>query len=380
MSISERLADKRLVVCVGPGGVGKTTVAAALGLREAIKGRRVLVLTIDPARRLAQALGLDGLGDAIKEIDLSGLEPGSVAPGCSLSAAMFDQEQSMDDLMRRVSPDAATREGILHNRVYRAMAGSLARSHAYLAMERLYEVTQTGNYDLVILDTPPARNALDILDAPGRLMRFLEEGVVKWFVTTERAGWAGRILAGGSAAATKLFAMVVGKDLLDETLAFFRLFYQLRHGFRERAQEMQDMLRDDATAFLLVSSAETTHLDDARALAESIAQRGVELRIATFNRSYERLAKDDREIVTSYEHSLLGLAGVSATEPGEIGSALEMVEGLLRRSAAKNARAQMAVAALRPALPSQCMTRMIPWLDHDIRDLDGLVALGPYLE
>ena len=140
------------------------------------------------------------------------------------------------------------------------------------------------------------------------------------------------------------------------------------------------MLRDDATAFLLVSSAETTHLDDARALAESIAQRGVELRIATFNRSYERLAEDDREIVTNYEHSLLGLAGASATEPGEIGSALEMVEGLLRRSAAKNARAQTAVAALRPALPSQCMTRMIPWLDHDIRDLDGLVALGPYLE
>ena len=378
-SISAALAHRRLAVCVGPGGVGKTTIAAALGLREACRGRRVLVLTIDPARRLAQALGLEGLGDAIKSIDLSSLGAGKVAEGGSLSAAMFDQAQSMDDLMRRVSPDAATRDGILHNRVYRAMAGSLARSHAYLAMERLHEVMQTGDYDLVILDTPPARNALDILDAPGRLMRFLEEGVVKWFVTTERKGWAGRLLSGGSAAATKLFGLVVGKDLLDETLAFFRLFYELRHGFRERAEEMQALLRDRATAFFLVSSAETTHLDDARALAESIASRGVELRVAAFNRSYERLGDDGREIVTEYDHALGEVARLAPEEAQAVAPALATVEELLRRTARRNARAQVAVQGLRPVLPEACVDRMIPWLDHDIRDLEGLAALAPYL-
>jgi anion-transporting ArsA/GET3 family ATPase len=377
MSIADQLADKRLAVCVGPGGVGKTTIAAALALREASRGRRVLVLTIDPARRLAQALGLEGLGDAIKPIDLSTLDPATIAEGGSLHAAMFDQAQSMDDLMRRVSPDAATRDGILHNRVYRAMAGSLARSHAYLAMERLHEVMQTGDYDLVVLDTPPARNALDILDAPGRLMRFLEEGVVKWFVTTERKGWAGRLLSGGSAAATKLFGLVVGKDLLDETLAFFRLFYELRHGFRERAEEMQGILREEQTAFVLVSSAETTHLDDARALAKSIASRGVQLRVAALNRSYERLAEDGRELVTHYEHSLREAAGSDGDGHGPV---LDIIEELLRATARKNARAQRSVASLRESLPKGCVDRMVPWLDHDIRDLEGLAELAPYLE
>lgn len=379
MNLHETLASRRLAVCVGPGGVGKTTVAAAMALREARAGRRVLVLTIDPARRLAQALGLDGLGDAIKRIDISGL-PGDAVPGGSLSAAMFDQAQSMDDLMRRVSPDAATRDGILANRVYRAMAGSLARSHAYLAMERLHEVLQTGDYDLVVLDTPPARNALDILDAPGRLMRFLEEGVVKWFVTTERKGLAGRLLSGGSAAATKLFGMVVGKELLDETLAFFKLFYELRHGFRERAEDMQAVLREPSTAFMLVSSAESTHLDDARALAESITSRGVELRIAAFNRSYERLAQDGREIVTSYARDLPADARAVGIDGADRVEALEALASIMRHSAARNARAQTAVERLADDLPKACVTRMIPWLDHDIRDLGGLHELAPYLD
>ena len=378
--LAKMLSDKRLAVCVGPGGVGKTTVAAGIALREARAGRRVLVLTIDPARRLAQALGLEGLGDAIKEIDLGELGPDAVAPGGSLSAAMFDQSQSMDDLMRRVSPDAATRDGILQNRVYRAMAGSLARSHAYLAMERLYEIMQGEDYDLIILDTPPARNALDILDAPGRLMRFLEEGVVKWFVTAERKGFAGRLLSGGSAAATKLFGLVVGKDLLDETLAFFRLFYDLRHGFRERAGEMQARLREQSTAFVLVSSAESTHLDDARALAESIASRQVSLRAAIFNRSYERLGDDGREIVTHYEEKLHEAALASGVDVETHGKALDALVGLLQHSAARNARAKASVDVLAATLAEGCITKMIPWLDHDIRDLLGLAELHPYLD
>jgi anion-transporting ArsA/GET3 family ATPase len=377
--LSSALADRRLAVCVGPGGVGKTTVAAALALHEARAGRQVLVLTIDPARRLAQALGLEGLGDAVKEIDLSSLGADANAKGGSLSAAMFDQAESMDHLMRRVSPDAATRDGILQNRVYRAMAGSLARSHAYLAMERLYEVMGTGDYDLVVLDTPPARNALDILDAPGRLMRFLEEGVVKWFVGSERKGLAGRLFATGGAAATKLFGMVVGKELLEETLAFFRLFAELRHGFRDRATQMQARLREPTTAFVLVTSAESTHLDDARALAESIASRGVSLRAAAFNRSYERLGDDPREVVTRYEDDL-----ASAVDKESLGheASAELVEGLaglMRRTAERNARSQAAVDGLLSELPETCQSQFIPWLDHDIRDLPGLAELDPYM-
>lgn len=370
---------KRLVVCVGPGGVGKTTVAAALALREARRGRKVLVITIDPARRLAQALGIDGLGDAIVPIDLSRLEAAGVEIRGELSAAMFDQAESMDALMERVSPDAQTRDGILQNRVYRAMAGSLARSHAYLAMERLHEVMQSGAYDLVVLDTPPARNALDILDAPGRLTRFLEDGVVKWFVQREKKGWAGRLLSGGGAAVTKLFGLVVGKDLLDETLAFFNVFYDLRAGFRERADEVQAMFREPTSAFVLVSSVDTTHLDDARALSGSVGSRQVRLRYAIFNRAYERLREDPRVLASEVGPALAEERERLSQDDPKLQTVLREMEALFETAARGNAAALAAVETLRDHLPQGCLTRMVPSADHDIADLEGLHALAPHL-
>lgn len=376
MSLDTLMDTRRLAVCVGPGGVGKTTIAATLALREATRGRKVLVMTIDPAKRLAQALGIEGLGDETKEIDLTPLRDAGVSISGELHAAMFDQAESMDALMRRVSPDHETSEGILKNRVYRAMAGSLARSHAYLAMERLYEVMAEGQFDLVVLDTPPARNALDILDAPGRLTRFLEEGVVKWFVPSERKGIAGRILSTGGAAVTKLFGLVVGKDLLDETLDFFKIFYKLRAGFRERAGEMQATLRDAQSAFVLVSSADETHLDDARALARSVASRGVELELAVFNRSYERLVDDPLRVVTQANPQMQ----VEALEfEGPTRELVAQLEGLWSAAAHRNGRSLDAIGSLDSDLSERCLRRMVPWADHDVRDLQGLHELVPHL-
>ncbi len=374
------LDGKRLIVCVGPGGVGKTTVAASLALREAIRGRRVLVITIDPARRLAQALGIDGLGDAIIPIDLSELEAQGVEVRGKLAAAMFDQAESMDALMTRVSPDEQTRQGILSNRVYRAMAGSLARSHAYLAMERLHEVMSGDDYDLVVLDTPPARNALDILDAPGRLTRFLEDGVVKWFVTRERKGLAGRLLSGGGAAVTKLFGMVVGRDLLDETLAFFNVFYELRGGFRERAEAVQAMFREPSSSFVLVSSTETTHLDDARALAASVGSRRVALEFAIFNRAYERLEADPSLLRTTVPADLdaqLEAASAGISDPAR--ALVPALRAAVAKAAAANASAVAAVESIAAELPGSCVRRMVPSADHDVSDLRGLAALAPHL-
>ena len=154
-----RLASQRLLVCVGPGGVGKTTLAAALGVGAARRGKRVLVLTIDPAKRLASALGLDGLDDEIRPVDLHG----DSATG-SLHAAMLDTRASYDALITRIAPNEDARARILDNRVYNAFSRTLARSHAYVAMERLHEVMRDDTWDLVILDTPPLRSALDILD------------------------------------------------------------------------------------------------------------------------------------------------------------------------------------------------------------------------
>lgn len=386
--IDELLMRQRLLVSVGPGGVGKTTVSAAIALRAAELGRRTLVLTIDPAKRLADALGLTGLADRIREVPTDDLRKSGVEVPGQLFAAMFDNAASMDTLMQRVAPDAETRDKILRNRVYRAMAGTLARSHAYLAMERLHEVMSSGLYDLVILDTPPARNALDILDAPSRLATFLEEGVVKWFVRTDKArGLRARIMQSSGAAATKLFEVVVGKELAQETIGFFEAFYGMREGFHERASAIQALLRAKHTSFVLVSSADATHLVDAEALATGIKSRGVAIDVAVFNRSYERLTHaDPLQIVTES-----GELDVAATIRQLFGDELhrsereimtELMTSLHRvraEAAASNLRALESVRRLARELQPEALGLIIARLDGDIRDLPGLHALGPYL-
>ena len=225
MSVARLLASKSLLVCVGPGGVGKTTVAAALGLQAARMGRRTLVLTIDPARRLAAMLGLDGLDDTVRSVPMALIDP-TGAGGCAPLSA---------------------------------------------AMERLYDVLRTGDHDLVVLDTPPTRNALDILDAPGRLAGFLEEGVIKWFVHNPGEGLRGRLFARGGAAATKLLAMIAGDELVHELGEFFSVFMSLREGFQQRAQHVQQVLRAESSAFVLVSSAMAPNLADAQFLHDGLA-------------------------------------------------------------------------------------------------------------
>jgi anion-transporting ArsA/GET3 family ATPase len=385
--IDALLLRQKLLISVGPGGVGKTTVSAAIALRAAELGLRTLVLTIDPAKRLADALGLTGLDDRIREVPTESLTQTGVAVPGRLFAAMFDNAASMDSLMQRVAPDAQTRDKVLHNRVYRAMAGTLARSHAYLAMERLHEVMSSNSYDLVILDTPPARNALDILDAPSRLATFLEEGVVKWFVRNNEKGWRAKLMAGSGAAAIKLFEVVVGKDLAQETVSFFEAFYGMREGFHERASAIQATLRAKHTSFVLVSSADATHLADAEALATGIKSRGVGIDVAVFNRSYERLTHaDPLQIVT--EGGATDAAGTADELFGdelmfaERESMTELLTSLDRvrtEAAAGNLRALAAIDRLARQLSPETLGLIIARLDGDIRDLPGLHALGPYL-
>jgi anion-transporting ArsA/GET3 family ATPase len=369
--IDELLMRQRLLVAVGPGGVGKTTVSAAIALRAAELGRRTLVLTIDPAKRLADALGLTGLDDRIREVPTDDLRKAGVTVPGRLFAAMFDNAASMDTLMQRVAPDADTRDKVLRNRVYRAMAGTLARSHAYLAMERLYEVMNSGHYELVILDTPPARNALDILDAPSKLATFLEEGVVKWFVREKGGGLRAKLMQSSGAAALKLF----------------EAFGSMREGFHARAGAIQSLLRAKDTSFVLVSSADATHLVDAEALARGIQQRGVGIDVAVFNRSYERLTHaDPLQIVTQAGEldvptTIRLLFGDELLRPERetMTSLLTSLHRVRTEAAANNQRALESVRRLAKQLPPSALQLIIARLDGDIRDLPGLHALGPYL-
>ena len=277
-AIDEFLQRHRLVVCVGPGGVGKTTTAAALALRGAAQGRRALVLTIDPARRLADALGLDGLDDSLRQV------PG--VDGGSLHAAMLDTKASFDALIARIAePDAAAR--ILDNRVYRAFSRTLARSHAYVAAERLYDVLAGDEFDLVVLDTPPTRSALEILDAPLRLAQFLDEDVLKYFLRRDesKVSLAGLARLGGRAA-LRLLGVLVGEEVVDELLGFFTVLADQREGFVRRAEATAARLRDPATGYALVASTSPASLADAAHLADGLRAREMAPSLMVFNRAF----------------------------------------------------------------------------------------------
>lgn len=375
------LADKDLLVAVGPGGVGKTTISAAMGLEAARSGRNVLVLTIDPAKRLAQALGLTGLDDQVQEVSTAVLTDAGVDVPGKLYAAMLDTGRSFDALMARVAPTPHARDRILNNRVYRAMAGTLARSHAYIAMERLYEAMDDRRFDLVILDTPPTRNAIEILDAPGTLVAFLEENVVKWFVRRPSGGLRGRLWATGSAAVTRLLGLLAGREFLDEIVAFFESFYELREGFRERAERARAYLRHPRSSFVVVSSADPSNLDDALALADGIRSRGVTIEAAVFNRAYEPLGEDPLEVVTSIDRADTDerLSGVweDASSAPVVRRLMVGIERVLTEAAAANARAVETTSRFN--LSAETERVFVARLEEDICDLEGLYRLSPWL-
>jgi anion-transporting ArsA/GET3 family ATPase len=270
--------DARVLVCVGPGGVGKTTLAAAVAVDAASAGRHVALVTIDPARRLASALGLAGrLDDALRAV------PG--APG--LEAAMLDTRASFDALVHRIAGSEGERRAILDNRVYEAFSRTLARPHAYVAMERLHDLVTRGAHDLVVLDTPPTRSALDILDAPGRLARFAGSGVADALVAAlghHETGLRAGLRRGGQAVVGELLGQLFGRELATELAGFFAVFLHLRAGFATRATEVQRILRAPATAFVLVVAPDGTHLEDARALAGGLNERGVRITCVLSNR------------------------------------------------------------------------------------------------
>ena len=382
MSVAQLLTSKSLLVCVGPGGVGKTTVAAALGLQAARMGRKTLVLTIDPARRLAAMLGLDGLDDTVRAVPMALIDPDG-AGGCApMSAAMLDTGASYDALIHRVTSDPEHRQRILDNRLYRIMSRSFGAAHAYIAMERLYDVLHTGDHDLVVLDTPPTRNALDILDAPGRLAGFLEEGVIKWFLRNPGEGLRGRLFARGGAAATKLLAMIAGDELVHELGEFFSVFISLREGFQQRAEHVQRVLRADSSAFVLVSSAMAPNLADAQFLHDGLASRGIDVQAAVFNRAYTALGPDPLEVITTAAPRAAAhaarLTALGEHRP-ELHGLLAKLDILRAEIAAHNLVGQRAVASFTTQLPGTCLKVQVPKFERELRNLQALARLGDQL-
>lgn len=276
MSALEPLAQARVVVCLGPGGVGKTTVAAALGIALARRGRRTFVLTVDPARRLADALGV-ALGNAAVRVDL----PDEAA---RLDAAMLDTQAGYDALIERIAT-AAQRDAVYGSAIYRAFSRTLARSHAYVALDRVVQAEASGRYDCVVVDTPPLRSALEILDAPGHLTRLFDAGLVKALTRRER-GTLSRLVPLGASAARRLIAAVASRRLADELSDFFGALSPLEAGLSHSAERARQLLLGPETAHVLVVSPSETSLADAAFLRDGLAERGVLPRLCIESRAY----------------------------------------------------------------------------------------------
>src|SRR5215204_7715764 len=251
-SVVPLLDGKRIVICAGSGGVGKTTTSAALAMGMAAQGMKVAVVTIDPAKRLANALGMAELGNEPRLVDPERFEPHGVEMEGELWAMMLDAKRTFDEVIERLAPDEATRDEIFDNRIYQQLSSAVAGSQEFTAIAKLYELDQEGGFDLLVLDTPPSRNALDFLDAPQRLKGFFGGRAIRMFLRP--AGLSGKVLGRGTGMVFSLLKRVTGVDLLQDLSVFFRTLGGMIDGFMERAERVGALLEDPATTFLIVTS------------------------------------------------------------------------------------------------------------------------------
>lgn len=281
ISYEQLLAGREVIVVCGPGGVGKTTVAASTALLAAQHvGGRVLVLTVDPARRLATALGLGGLGNTEVQVDPALLAATGAAPRGELWAAQLDTKESWDGLVRRHAPDAATRDAILANSLYENVTGTFVQSHDYIAMERLHELHASGRYDLIVVDTPPSRNAIDFLDAPERMAEFFSSRLLRWLTVPYRS----RLFTAASRPFYSVADRVLGQQFLRDIADFFLLFQTMYEGFVERAGEVQRTLQSRRTSFVVVSTLESGSVSECSYFLDELMQRELHLGAVVLNR------------------------------------------------------------------------------------------------
>ncbi|WP_434382770.1 ArsA family ATPase [Melittangium boletus] len=284
-ALSRALAHKRVLVSVGSGGVGKTTVSATLALRAAVDGRSSLVCTIDPAKRLANALGLNALGNVEAEVPASAVAPLGLTPRASLHAMMLDMKQTWDDLILRHAP-ADKREKILSNRFYQSLSSALAGSQEYVALEKLWELRNQRDYELIVLDTPPTAHALDFLEAPNRVLDFLDNEAARWLLTPAlAAGKVGLSLFNlGSSYMAKTISRFTGTETLQELANFMLSIAPMNESFRERARGVRELLKAEQTGFVLVTSPGRERLDEVMHFHRLLQQSRMEVVAVVVNR------------------------------------------------------------------------------------------------
>jgi anion-transporting ArsA/GET3 family ATPase len=379
MSLANLVAERRIIVCVGSGGVGKTTTAASLGLMGARAGKKTLVLTIDPAKRLANALGIDMIGHDVKAVPADKLALGGAPVAGSLDAMMLDQKRAFDEIVERYAKDPEARERIFKNRIYRQISSTLAGSHEYAAMAKLHDIVQTHNYDLVVLDTPPTANALDFLDAPERLTAAIDSPAIQWFMKPYMA--AGRFslkaLGLGASFVLKRLARFVGSQFLDDMAQFFVEFNTILGGFRERASEVFNLLRQPDVAFVLVSSAEPMSVDEAIYFHDRLVESQMPLGAFVVNRVHRTPPSTiDREALIEKLESRPELRGYTPDDIIQVAADFDRTHREFLQLAQIDAQQ---IQRLGERSAGRAPIISVPFFDRDIYDVAGLSEMIGYL-
>ena len=355
--VEELIGRKQVVICAGSGGVGKTTTSAAIAAGMADRGKKAAVLTIDPARRLANSLGLSELGNEEARVEL---------PGASgeLWAMMLDAKRTFDELIDTYAPDEETRDSVLSNPIYKQLSNAVAGSQEYMAMEKLHELHQEGRYDLLVLDTPPSRNALDFLEAPRRLSRFIDSRSLRFFQSSSKMSLG--LMGKGTGVLFSIMKRATGVDLLRDLSAFFNAFGSMTDGFSERARHVEALLGDSRTTFLLVTSPREASIREAEWFAKRLREEDLPFGGVIVNRVRREIGTQPSPQLDTELTGLLGDklgAKVSRTLGEQVALAevdAHNLEDLTRRLGRKP-------------------TLAVPELAGDVHDLDGLRALNDHL-
>jgi anion-transporting ArsA/GET3 family ATPase len=367
VGVAELLEGKRVCICAGSGGVGKTTTSAAIAAGMAARGKKVAVLTIDPAKRLADSLGLPELGNVERRVDRGLFAEHGIEPGDGeLWAMMLDAKATFDEVVAKHAPDAETRDRILGNRIYRELSNALAGSQEYMAMERLFELHQEDRYDLLVLDTPPSRNALDFLDAPRRLTQFIEGRSLQVFLRPTGLGM--RVFGRGTSMMFSVLKRITGMDLLEDISEFFQAFSGMVGGFRERARRVNELLADRQTSFLVVCGPQGEPIEEAVYFHRKLVEAGLPFGGVIVNKVH--IDSDPGAPAEDIEDELAAVLG-------EVDLAARVAANLAdyrvladrdRRNIDRLTREMRARAVIE-----------VPYLDEDVHDLGGLMEVNRYL-
>jgi anion-transporting ArsA/GET3 family ATPase len=363
-SLRDLVEHRHVLVCCGTGGVGKTTTAAALAIEGARHGRRTVVVTIDPAKRLANALGLDELSNTPREIDRDRWDPGlnKAAPDGRLFALMLDTEGTFDQLVGKYALSGEQAETILENRFYRNIAGALSGTQEYMAMEKLYELHDSDAFDLIVVDTPPTRHALDFLDAPKRLTRLLDNRVFRMLMVP--ANTAMRIGGFAATALLKTISRVVGTEVVDDVVAFFRAFEGMEQGFRDRAKQVTELLASTDTAFVLVTSPRRDAVEEAEFFAERLVEGRYSVDGLIVNRVHPRFTEESPD----------ELRARAASSPPALADRLVNLADF--EDVARREREELAGLETRVG---DAPVTYVPELARDVHDFAALHAVGAHL-